>query len=183
MKALICIALTACLAGGCTTDRSRVAYEPDAARSRIVSAFPAKWRLVPPDAWQKGTIDRYFTTSGSDAFILLGPQRIYSDLNDRAGSTHREYLWKECLYVWVVPGDFEPKFGRTTIYNFFDPPWHPHPVFASRSVKVYAEPGKYILDTNRMDELFRQQGYGTSPQEFRLSWKSWRPDIAASLRE
>ena len=43
--------------------------------------------------------------------------------------------------------------------------------------------GKYILDANRMDELFRRQGYGTSPQELRLSWKSWRHDIAASLKK
>ena len=141
MKALICIALAACLAGGCTTGRSRVPYGLDAARSRIVSALPAQWELVPQDKWQKSTTERDFTTPSSDAFILLGPQLLYSDLNDRAGRTHREYLWKECLYVWVVPGDFEPKFGRTTIYNFFDPPWHPHPVFASRSVGVYAEPG------------------------------------------
>jgi hypothetical protein len=183
VKASICIAFIACLFGACATDREPAHYDPEAARSRIRAALPTQWELVPhQDRLQKPFTERYFSGPGNDAFMLVGPQLIYCDLNDRTGRTHREYLWKDCLHIWIVPGDFEPKFERTTIYNFFDPPWHPHPVFVSRSVKVYAEPSGYIIDTNRVDQLIREL-YGFSSQPVRLSWKSWRRDIAASLKE
>jgi hypothetical protein len=183
MRALIRILFIAGLVGGCTTGRDQAGLDTKAARGRIVSALPAYWQVVPQDTWQECITGRYFTSPSAEAFVLLGSQLIYSDLRDRAGTTHREYLWKECVYVWIVPESFEPPFRRTTIYNFFEPPWRPHPVFASRGVKVYAEADKYILSTNRMDELFRRDAYSTSPQELHLSWKSWRRDIAASLKK
>jgi hypothetical protein len=182
MKASICVALLACLFGGCATERDPAQYDPKAARSRISAALPAQWEVVHQDRLQAPKTERYFAGPANDALLLVGPQQTYCDLNDRAGKTHREYLWKECLHVWVVPGNYEPKFERTTIYNFFDPPWHPHPVFASRDVKVYAEPSGRIIDPNRVDQLIRE-AYGFSPQEIRLSWRSWRRDIAASLRK
>jgi hypothetical protein len=182
MKASICVALMACLFGGCATDRDPAHYDPEAARSKIRAALPAQWELVQQDRLQTPTTERYFAGPGNKAFMLLGPQLIHCDLNDSAGKTHREYLWQECLHVWVVSGGFDPRFGRTTIYNFFDPPWHPHPVFASRDLKIYAEPSGHIIDTNRVDQLIRE-AYGFSSQPVRLSWKSWSHDIAASLKK
>jgi hypothetical protein len=182
MKTSICIALIACLFGGCATDRDPAHYDAEAARSRIHAALPAHWGLVQQDRLQTPTTERYFAGPGNEAFMLVGPQLIYCDLNDRAGRTHREYLWQECLHVWVVRGDFEPRFERTTIYNFFDPPWHSHPVFASCDVKIYADLSGHIIDTNRVDQLIRE-AYGFSSQPVRLSWKSWRHDIAASLKQ
>jgi len=55
-------------------------------------------------------------------------------------------------------------------------------VFASPDIKVYAEPAGHILDTNRVDQLIHE-AYSFSPQPARLSWKSWRHDIAASLKK
>ena len=182
MKAPISMVLVASLLAGCATDRGPAPYEPEAARSRIRAALPAQWELIQQDRLQTPTTERYFAGAGNEAFMLVGPQLIYCDLNDRAGRTHREYLWQECLHVWLVPGDFEPGFERTTVYNFFDPPWHPRPVFASRDVKIYAEPSGHIIDTNRVDQLIRE-AYGFSSQPVRLSWMSWRDDIAASLKK
>jgi hypothetical protein len=139
--------------------------------------------LVPKqDKPQQRITDAYFTGPGNEAFILAGPQANYIDWIDFEGKTHREFLAKECLYVWIVPGDFEPKFDRLTFYNFFYHPWRPHPVFASRNVRVYGDIDHYIADTNREDQILREASNISSPY-VHLSWKSWRRDIAASLQK
>src|SRR5438045_3196924 len=108
MKASICIAVIACVLGGCATDRDPANYEPQATRSKIVAALPTGWSVVShPDEFQQRIIDAYFTGPRNDALILVGPQPNYLELTDHEGKTHREYLAKECLYVWIVPGDFE----------------------------------------------------------------------------
>src|SRR5213594_3335047 len=138
MKGSICIAVIACLFGGCATDGGPANYDPQTARRKIVAALPAGWSAVlNQDELQQRFTEAYFTGARNEAFILVGPQPNYLELTDHEGKTHREYLPQECLYLWIVPGDFEPRFEHLTLYNFFDPPWHPRPVFASRSVRVY----------------------------------------------
>jgi hypothetical protein len=183
MKAPTCIALIACLFGSCATDRSPANLDPHTARTIIVSALPAGWSLIPhQDETQQRITDAYFIGPGNEAFILVGPQPNYIDWADHEGNLYREFLAKECLYVWIVPGGFKPKFVRLSFFNFFDPPWHPHPVFASRNVRVYGDVQHYIANTNRTKQLLREASYISSP-EIHLSWKSWRRDIAASLRK
>jgi hypothetical protein len=95
---------------------------------------------------------------------------------------HPEDIFKECIFVWIVPGDYSPTF----------PELHPPfsiaitNIFSSRGVRVYADVSNYIADTNRWQQLVNSTpgrgGYISQPIP-RVSWKSWIEDIAAALKK
>jgi len=75
-----------------------------------VAALPVGWNVIPPTWQMQDFTTAYFAHPYADTFILLGPQPNYVDWTDYQGQPHREYLAKECIYVWIVPGNFKPKF-------------------------------------------------------------------------
>jgi hypothetical protein len=181
MKAPIYIALMACLFAACERDRGRVNYDPQTARAKIIATLPVGWSLAPiQDELQQRWTAAFFAGPGNEAFMLVGPQPNCIEWTDHEEKTHREFLAKECLYVWIVPGDFEQIERRTFFNFFFDPPVHRRAVCSCRNVRVYAQVEQYIADTNRFAQILKECS-GVGSPEIHLSWKSWRRDFAASL--
>jgi hypothetical protein len=165
---------------GCSTTLPRSAYTPQINRNKIEDVLPTGWTLMSPTQDQRG-FSSSFTHTETDAFTLLGPQPNYAGWIDKQGATHRDYIHKECIFLWLMPGDFKPKFRQTTIFNFFDPPWRPRLVFASPQVRVYGWVYQHTTDTNRAKQILKDATEIWCP-EVRPSWASWHSDIAASLR-
>ena len=168
-----------CLVGvfaNCSAGQAPVHSDPQLARSNIVAALPTGWSVTaPPVHQEQGFTKPYFTHPRTESFTLLGPQPNYVDWTDRAGQSHREYLAKECLYVWISPSDFKPK-----LPSFSNHALKPDRVFVSRDVRVYGYVSHYIADTNRMDQIMQAATMISSP-EVHLSWTTWKNDIARSL--
>jgi len=196
MRIPACFALIACFLAGCATEsslkkwsppiflteRGPVRYNPQEERIKILAAIPRGWSQIPhQDERQKRLTDAFFSGPGHEAFILVGPRPNYFELTDDQGKTHREYIAKECLYIWIVPGDFEPKFTPLNIFWLIDPPWRPFTVFVSRDVRVYADISHYVADMDHFHQVLKASRKISSP-EIHLSWKSWQRDIATSLK-
>jgi hypothetical protein len=107
---------------------------------------------------------------------LVGPGLNCVDWTDRAGASHREHLAKECLYIWLVPGDFKPPFP-----HFPSEPWGGKQIYSSSTLRAYGYQSHHIADTNRMDTIMREATRISSP-EIHISWSSWPRDIEASLK-
>lgn len=170
--------LTALLAG-CSAKQSPVTYDPSTARAKVVAALPSGWTAIEANWQPRSDTTSFFNHPRTEAFMLVGPQSRHG-YSESTGQRHREDIFKECIFVWIVPGDFSPTFPqlppRTSmgITN----------IFSSRGVRVYADVSNYIADTNRwqqiMNEMNRNGGSISQPTP-RISWKSWNEDIAAAL--
>jgi hypothetical protein len=177
MRLIIHIAMLLGLCVGCSVQPPTRPYDPQAARSNIVAALPPGWSIISAPREQKRFTTEYFTDPRTEAFLLVGPQSNYIDWIDRAGGSHREHLAKECLYIWLVPGDFKPQFPR-----FPSEPWGGAQLYSSRAIRAYGYTSHYIADTNRMDTIIKEATSISSP-EIRISWSSWQRDIGASLKQ
>jgi len=113
--------------------------------------------------------------------MLVGPQSRHGYSESR-GQQHREDIFRECIFVWIVPSDFSPTFPqlppstRIAIEN----------IFSSRGVHVYADVENYIDDTNRWQQIkneMSRNGGSISQPIARVSWTSWKEDIAAALKK
>jgi hypothetical protein len=131
--------------------------------------------VVSPSPEQQRFTTAYFACPDTESFILLGPQPNYIDWTDHQGLPHREYLAKECLYLWIVPGDFKPQ-----LPPFYADAPKPDRIFSSRDLRVYGYVSHRIADTNRMDQIIKDAAMVSSP-EIRLSWTTWKRDVAASV--
>ncbi len=184
MKTTAFALLAAGFLTGCSTGKPAnavqdgTAYETNTLRSKVVSNLPQGWSLLShQDQTQHLFTSAYFTDPQTDAFILVGPQPNYIDWTDREGISHREYLAKECLYVWAMPSSFEPKFQKG-----FKAGLPPPLVFKSQTTRVYAHVSHYVADTNRTDLILKQATHISSPA-IQLSWKRWQKDLAAALKK
>jgi hypothetical protein len=113
--------------------------------------------------------------------VLVGPQSRYGYWESR-GEKHREVIYKECIFVWIVPGDFNPTFPQL-------PPSQAMGIaniLSSRGVRVYAGLSNYIADSNRWNQIMNninQNGGSLSQPDPRVSWKTWVEDIATALKK
>lgn len=113
--------------------------------------------------------------------MLVGPQSRHGYLESR-GQKHREDIFTECIFVWIVPGDFSPTFPQLPPSTSMGV----ENIFSSRGVRVYAEVANYIADTNRWQQMMNELNTngGSIEQAIpRISWKSWTEDIAAGLKK
>jgi len=162
----------------CSAKEPATIFQPQPARSNILAVLPSGWSVIPPSLEQQRLTAAYFTDPQTQAFILLGTAPNYVDWTDKQGTAHREYLAKECLYIWLVPPDFTPQFPHW--WN--DPPPLPERVFSSREIQVYGYVAHNIADTNRLATILKECSEISSP-DIRLSWTSWHRDISASLKK
>src|SRR5512133_3113201 len=83
----------------CSVQPATGPYDAQAARSNIVAALPAGWSVMSPP-WQQDRFTKaYFTHPRTEAFLLVGPASNCIDWTDRSGGSHREHLFRECLYI------------------------------------------------------------------------------------
>lgn len=169
-------AIILCLCFGCSGEAPTKPYDPQTARSNIVAAVPSGWTVATPPWQQDRFTTRYFTHPQTEGFLLVGPRSNYIDWKDRAGGSHREYLAKECLYIWLVPGDFRRDFPR-----FPREPWGGEQLHSSRAIRAYGYKSHHIADTNRMDRIIQEATTVSSP-DISISWSSWQRDIGESLK-
>jgi hypothetical protein len=140
----------------------------------------AGWTLIPATEDQKRRFNDIFTHPKTDAFTLLCLRPNYSEWTDKQGATHREYIHKECIFLWVMPGDFKPQFPRSIAFNFVFPP--AQLVYASPEVRVYGRVDQYTTNTNRAKQILKEATRISCP-EVQPSWTSWQSDIAAKLQK
>ena len=168
---------------GCSDKQSPVTYDPQTARSKVVAALPSGWTALDANWQQQSDTTSFFSNPRTEAFMLVGPQSRHGYSESR-GQQHPEDIFKECIFVWIVPGDFSPTF----------PELHPPfsiaitNIFSSRGVRVYADVSNYIADTNRWQQLVNElstpgRGGSISQPIPRVSWKSWIEDIAVALKK
>jgi hypothetical protein len=168
---------------GCSDKQSPVTYDPQRARSKVVAALPSGWTAMDADWQQQSDTTAFFKNPRTEAFMLVGPQSRHGYSESR-GQQQREDIYKECIFVWIVPSDFSPTFPELppsvsiAITN----------IFSSRDVRVYADVSNYIADTNRWQQLVNEmstpgKGGSISQPIPRVSWKSWIEDIAAALKK
>lgn len=174
--------LVAFILTGCSCPKPAPDYKPEAARSKIETALPAGWTAVPPTRDQAGKFKNSFTYPPTEAFTLLGPRPNYSEWTDKQGGTHRDYIHKECIFLWLTPGSYKPAFPRTTIFNFVDPPTRPCLVSESPELRIYGQVYQFTTDTNRAAQILKEATQIRCP-DFQPSWANWRRDIAAALRK
>ena len=169
------------LLAGCSSKESAATYDPQTARTKVVAALPIGWTAIEANWQQRSDTTAYFNDARTEAFMLVGPQSRHGYSESR-GPQHREDIYKECIFVWIVPGDFSPTFPHLppstsmAITN----------VFSSRGVRVYADLSNYIADTNRWQQMMNEMntnGGSISQPIPRVSWKSWSEDIAAALKK
>lgn len=167
--------------GGCSPGEPAAVFQPQLARSNILAVLPGGWSIIPesPD-YQKQLTYAYFDDPRIDTFILLGPKSKYVDWLDKQGKAHRDYLAKECIYIWLVPPDFTPQFPHW----WTDPPPLPKRVYSSREIKVYGLVFQHIADTNRWQTIIDKEcGGEISSPDIHLSWKDWKRDISIGLKK
>jgi hypothetical protein len=169
---------------GCSAKQSPVTFDPPTARAKIVAALPSGWSAIKADWQQESDTTSFFKGPRTEAFMLVGPQSRHG-YSASKGEKHREDIFKESIFVWIVPGDFSPTFPqlppgtRMGIEN----------IFSSRGVRVYAHVDDYIADTNRWQQLVNEMstpGHGGSieqPIPRIISWKLWNEDIVAALNK
>ena len=166
---------------GCSNKQSPVGYDPQIARSKVVAALPSGWTAMNANWQQQSDTTAFFNNPQTEAFMLVGPQSRHGYSESR-GQQNREDIFKECIFVWIVPGDFNPSFPKlppsfsVAITN----------IFSSRGVRVYADVSNYITDTNRWQQMVNEmstKGGSISQPIARVSWKSWIEDIAAALKK
>ena len=168
---------------GCSDKQSPVTYDPQSARSKVVAALPSGWTAMDANWQQRSDTTSFFNNPRTEAFMLIGPQSRHGYSESR-GQQHREDIYKECIFVWIVPSDFNPTFPELppsvsiAITN----------VYSSRGVRVYADVANYIADTNRWQQLVNElstpgKGVSISQPIPRVSWKSWIEDIAGALKK
>lgn len=173
----ICSLLIFCVR--CLAGEPAAVFQPQLARSKILAVLPRGWSIIPEYSdYQKQLTYVYFNDPRIDAFKLLGPKPNYTDWTDKQGKAQREYLDKECLYIWLVPPDFTPT---------FPPWWTDHPplprrVFSSREIKVYGLESQYTPDTNRLKTILDNCSLISSP-DLSLSWTHWKRDISRGLKK
>ncbi len=151
-------------------------FDGHAARSNIVAALPSGWDAISPSWGEDRITAQCFAHAQTESFLLVGPQTNYIDWTDRSGGTHREHIAKECLYIWLVPGDFKspcPRFGED---------FAAEELFSSRTIRAYGFISQYIANTNRWNAILKNAARTSSP-EVSISWSNWQRDIGTSLRK
>jgi hypothetical protein len=183
MKPIIHVVMLIGLSLGCSVESPVTApveiparrFDAQAARSNIVAALPSGWSAISP-SWQQDSITALcFAHAQTESFLLVGPQSNYIDWTDRAGGTHREHIAKECLYIWLVPGDFKspcPRFGED---------FRAEELYSSRTIRAYGHIQHHIADTNRWDTILKDATRISSPG-VSISWSNWQRDIGTSLK-
>jgi hypothetical protein len=165
--------LTGLLVGCSAKQTPPVTYDPPTARAKVVAALPSGWTAIKTDWQQQSDTTSFFNDPRTEAFMLVGPQSRYG-YSESKGEKHREDIFKESIFVWIVTGDFSPTFPKV-------PPGYRmgiENIFSSRGVRVYANVENYISDTNRWQQIAIQQ-----PTPRIISWKLWNEDIAAALNK
>ncbi len=162
---------------GCTDKEPIRTHSLQSARSNIVASLPGGWSVISPSWQQERLTTAYFAHPHAEAFLLLGPQSNYISWTDAQDRSHREHIAKECLYIWLVPGDFKPPFPK-----FPSEPWGGGRLYSSKGINVYGYKSHHIADTNRMNVIMKNATRVSSP-DIRISWTSWQQDIKSSLKD
>jgi hypothetical protein len=170
------------LCAGCSAKEPATIFQPQTARSNVLAVLPSGWSVIPPSLEQQRLTAAYFTDPQTQAFILLGTAPNYVDWADKQGTGHREYLARECLYIWLMPGGVKPNFPRFCSYMYLFGPELPERIYSSKDIQVYGYVSHHIADTNRLATILKECS-GISSPEIRLSWTSWHRDISASLKK
>ena len=167
---------------GCSDKESPVTYDPQTARTKVVASLPSGWTAIEADWQQQSDTTSYFNNPRTEAFVLVGPQSRHGYSESR-GQRHRDDIYKECIFVWIVPSDFSPTFPQL-------PPSYSMAItniLSSHGVRIYADVSNYIADTNRwqqmMNEMNTNGGSISQPLPPRISWRSWIEDIGAALKK
>jgi hypothetical protein len=168
---------------GCSAKQtSPVTYDPPTARNKVVAALPSGWTAIAGDSQQQSNTTSFFNDPRTEAFMLVGPESRHG-YTESKGEQHREDIFKECIFVWIVPGDFNPTFPKL-------PPGYRvgiENIFSSRGVRVYADVSNYIADTNRWNQIVNEMstpgGSIQQPTPRIISWKLWNEDIVAALNK
>lgn len=176
MKFIIQTAMLLGLSVGCTFEHPARPYDAQAARSNIVARLPSGWSVTSPSWEQQRFTTAYFTHLRTEAFMLVGPQSNHLYWRDRKGRYHSENLAKGCLYIWLVPGDFKPRFP-----HFPSETWGGREIFSSKGIRAYGHETTHIGDTKRLDTIIQEATMTSSPH-IRISWASWQQDIKDSLK-
>jgi hypothetical protein len=166
---------------GCSAGEPAAVFEPQLARSNILAVLPSGWSIIPQSEVQGSKTRAYFDDPRIEAFILLGTHSNCLTWTDKQGLIHRKFLAKECLYIWLLPADCTPT---------FPPPWKESPplperVYSSRGINVYGLVFQHIADTNRFQTILDKEVGGEKFwwQSGDISWRDWRRDISASLKD
>ena len=96
----------------CSSAEKRSPISLPEAKRRIVAVIPPGWSVAAPTDMQEGFRRKYFIHPETESFVLVGPRTNYMDWTDRSGTVHREDVANECIFIWLVPGDFKPNFPR-----------------------------------------------------------------------
>lgn len=164
------------LAGG-SAGKDEANYSATTVRDKIVAAAPNGWSLTELADDQKEWFKEYFGNARILHFLLVGPESRCIRWTDSTGKEHEACVAKECLHVWVVPGDFETDIPRLDFGNGL-----PKRVVSLKAFRVYGYSNGQIEDKPKLDAI-RKGASGSSWSEASLSWKHWRRDIQDSLRK
>jgi hypothetical protein len=166
---------------GCSAGEPAAVFQPQLARSNILAALPSGWSIIPQSEVQRSKTGAYFHDPRIEAFVLLGTHSNCLTWTDKQGLIHRNYLAKECLYIWLLPADFTPA---------FPPPWKESPplperIYSSRGINVYGLVFQHIVDTKRFQTILDKEVGGNvfRWESGEISWHDWRRDISASLKD
>src|SRR5215471_19233108 len=96
---------------GCSDKPAPVNYDPQTARAKLAAALPNGWTAIDANWQQRPETTSYFNHPRTEAFMLVGPQSRHG-YSDSRGQQHRDDIYKECIFVWIVPGDFNPTFPQ-----------------------------------------------------------------------
>jgi len=152
-----------------------VSCSATAVRDKVIAAAPSGWRLTDIEGEDRQWFKEYFGDSRILHFALLGTASCRVDWAGRNGQAHKDYVAKECLHVWVVPGDLETHLPRLDLGGNL-----PRRVLLSKEFRVYGYPDRQIVKKAELDVIHRNASVVRWPEVI-LSWKRWRQDIAASL--
>jgi hypothetical protein len=142
--------------------------------ARIKESLPAGWDCVPKTDDQRKFTKGWFPLD-STAVACLGPNRNPIRWVTQ-GKAHEERLARECLYLWIVPKDFEPRWPAFDMIGST----YPQQVVASERYKIFGYPWQEC-DQARLKEITASAEEVSSP-DLSLSWPSWRSDLARVLK-
>jgi hypothetical protein len=170
------ITLLLILIASCASHPPSSANKRGSARDDIASNLPDKWQVMAPTENQHA-YDKYFAKTNADAFTLIGPGRNAINWVDRDGKQHQEMIAAECIFVWVVPANFQPSWPLIDLSPGAQ--W-PERLGDAGGVAVYAMVDQVITDPARLRQIMDSATEISSPW-VQVSWSGWRRDIPAAL--
>jgi hypothetical protein len=160
---------------GCLTRGTGSGANLHAAHAQIAGGVPGGWRLTTPAKNQRAW-ESTFATTETDAFTLVGPKRSVINWVARDGKQYQEDIVVECIFVWLVPTDFRPKFP---LIDLSGAQW-PERLGTVKGVAIYVLVSTVITNEGRLRQIEEAATEVSSPS-VEVSWSSWKRDIPAIL--